>query len=307
MKSPILFLIFNRPDTTEKVFAAIKNVKPSRLYVAADGPRAGNTSDSVLCEQTRNVIRSVDWDCQIYTLFREENLGCKKAVSTAISWFFENEERGIVLEDDCLPDPTFFSFCDIMLDRYENDHRVSHISGSNFQNGVKYGDGDYYYSNLTHVWGWAGWRRGWNLYDVNMTLWPQFKLLNYLAYIFPNKNVTLFLESIFDKVYNGQINTWDYQLFFSYLINRKLSIIPNKNLISNIGYGIDATHTTTVNNHANMPTTPITSFNPPSLFIPSFQADINTLKSSAPYVLKLKLKKLLEKNIFFKLNRRKSS
>lgn len=181
MNCPVLFLIFNRPDTTRKVFAEIRRAKPARLYIAADGPRKERTTDIALCEQTRDIINEIDWPCQSYTLYRKENLGCKLAVSSAINWFFEREESGIILEDDCLPHPTFFKFCEIMLERYKDDTRVMHIGGSNFQEGMIRGDGDYYYSKWTPVWGWASWRRAWKNYDVNMVKWIEFKKNNYVG------------------------------------------------------------------------------------------------------------------------------
>jgi hypothetical protein len=167
-KSPILFLIFNRPDTTKAVFESIKSIKPLKLYIAADGARGNKLGEDLLVEETRAIIQSVDWECEVKTLFRKENLGCKVAVSSAIDWFFENEEQGIILEDDCLPDASFYGFCENLLDYYKNDERVFHISGNNFQDGIIRGDGSYYFSKYNHSWGWATWRRVWKTYDVNM-------------------------------------------------------------------------------------------------------------------------------------------
>ncbi|HSD07317.1 nucleotide-diphospho-sugar transferase [Flavobacterium sp.] len=246
VQSPILFLIFNRPKETQILFNAIREAKPKKLYVAADGPR-NNGNDDLVCKETKNILNQIDWECELITLFRDENLGCGKAVSSAITWFFENEEEGIVLEDDCLPSLDFFRFCDSMLNQYRLDNRVGHICGCNFQDGIKRGEGDYYYSKLTHVWGWASWRRVWEKYDFNM---------NYLERAIENDILSSLTDNNVNKnlIYNafvstkaGKINTWDYQYFFSNLINGCLSIIPNYNMISNIGFNANGTHTVDFN------------------------------------------------------------
>jgi len=150
-ETPILFLIFNRPSTTLHVFSQIRKMKPSRLYIAADGPR--RPEEKAVCEQVREMATAVDWDCLVFKLFRDENLGCARAISEAVSWFFDREPEGIVLEDDCLPADSFFGFCSAMLEKYRNDERIGHISGGNYQRGIVRGDGSYYFSTLTHVWG----------------------------------------------------------------------------------------------------------------------------------------------------------
>jgi hypothetical protein len=282
METAVLFLIFNRPGTTAKVFEQIKKVQPSKLYVAADGPRKDRPSDPPLCKETRDIINKVDWHCQVYTLFRDENLGCKGAVSSAIAWFFENEEQGIILEDDCLPHPTFFTFCEVMLKRYANDYRVAHIGGVNFQKGIKRGDGDYYYSNLTHVWGWAGWRRVWNYYDVNMARWPQFKKDKYLDSLFQSTRIVENVRAAFENTFSGKIDTWDYQYFFSNLAENGLCIIPNVNLITNLGYSPDATHPAAKNDeYANLQVGSLQSFNAPTIFRAHYEADVFTLRKEA--------------------------
>jgi hypothetical protein len=168
--APILFLVFNRPETTARVFEAIRNAKPSRLYIAADGPRDFIYNEYAVCAKTREIASRVDWDCDVETLFRAENLGCKAAVSSAISWFFSHEEEGIILEDDCLPCESFFYFTTILLEKYRHDERIAHIAGSNFQDGKKVGDGSYYFSDLYNIWGWATWKRVWKDYDAELRL-----------------------------------------------------------------------------------------------------------------------------------------
>jgi hypothetical protein len=242
-QTPILFLIFNRPDTTKQVFDSIKKVKPKKLYIAADGPRISQLGESDLCEQTRNIVRHIDWDCEINMLFRSENLGCKIAVSSAIDWFFDNEEQGIVLEDDCLPHQDFFMFCEEMLDYYKDDQQVMHIGGANFQKGKIRGDGSYYFSNYNHIWGWASWRRAWEKYDVNILSYSEIEAEKIVNERFNSKNEQEYWHKIFSNLKKGIIKTWDYQWTYSIWKNNGYSILPNVNLISNIGIGEIATHT----------------------------------------------------------------
>lgn len=243
VKSPILFLIFNRPEETLKVFNAIRTVKPSKLYIAADGPRLQVKTDLFKCQESQKIINLIDWDCEVKTLINEKNLGCKISVSNSISWFFKNEGEGIILEDDCLPCNDFFKFCDEMLSRYRYDNRIGHISGSNFQNGIKRGIADYYYSKLTNVWGWASWRRVWDNYDINMSSLDLFINEDVASVITIKKEVKKIINNNFLNTKKNLINTWDYQYFYSNLIHGFLSIIPNYNLVINIGFGEEATHT----------------------------------------------------------------
>ena len=243
LHTPILFLIFNRPDTTQKVFNAIRKAKPKQLFVAADGPREGKEDEKEKCEQTREIIEQVDWDCEVKILFRDKNLGCKIGVSSAIDWLFENVEEGIILEDDCLPSQSFFWYCQELLDYYQNDTRIMHISGDNFQFSRKRGGGNYYFSKYSHIWGWATWRRAWKHYDVNMKNFGEFKTENQINNVFQIKQQQKYWMNIFQRVYNNEINTWDYQWVYTCFINNGLCIMPNVNLISNIGFNKEALHT----------------------------------------------------------------
>lgn len=173
--TPILFLIFNRPDTTRIVFKRIREIRPSKLYVAADAPRANKLGEAELCMETRAIIKDIDWPCELKTLFRDENLGCKLSVSGALDWFFENEECGIILEDDCLPDLTFFSFCKELLERYKDDDRIGHIGGNCFLPGQIAKELSYDFCSITHIWGWATWRRVWKNMDVQFHFWEEHK------------------------------------------------------------------------------------------------------------------------------------
>lgn len=243
LHTPILFLLFNRPDTTQKVFNTIKKAKPRQFFVAADGPRPDKEGEIEKCEQVRKIIEQVDWDCEVKTLFRDKNLGCKIAVSSAIDWFFENVEEGIILEDDCLPSQSFFWFCQELLEYYRKNTRIMHISGDNFQFGHKRGEGSYYFSNFGLIWGWATWKRAWRYYDVEMKTFHQFKDKGQIRNIFYDKKMQNYYMKIFDKVYKGEIDTWDYQWLYSRLIAGGISIHPNVNLVQNICFGIDSSHT----------------------------------------------------------------
>jgi len=243
LHTPILFLIFNRPDTTKKVFNAIRQAKPKQLFVAADGPRENKEGEKEKCEQVRKILEQVDWDCEVKTLFRDKNLGCKIAVSSAIDWFFKNVEEGIILEDDCLPSQSFFWFCQELLEYYRNDTRIMHISGDNFQFGRKRGEGSYYFSKYSHVWGWATWRRAWKCFDVNMKSFEEFKTENQINNVFQIKQQQKYWIKNFELTYNGKINTWDYIWLYACFINNGLCIMPNKNLVSNLGFSKEGLHT----------------------------------------------------------------
>ncbi|MES2727174.1 MAG: nucleotide-diphospho-sugar transferase [Bacteroidota bacterium] len=247
MNTPILFLIFNRPETTQLVFNAIRATKPTKLYIAADGPRKDKVGEDKLCEQTKAIIKQVDWECNVQTLFRENNLGCRIAVSSAISWFFENEEQGIILEDDCLPNPSFFTFCETLLNYYQNDDSIMHIGGTNFQKGIKRGDGSYYFSNYNHIWGWASWRRAWKLYDLNIKSYSDEIIKETLTKTFDTKKEQNYWIKVFQTLKADLLNTWDYQWTYTIWKNRGLSILPNKNLVSNIGFDNNGTHSTGIN------------------------------------------------------------
>ncbi|MDD5109201.1 MAG: glycosyltransferase family 2 protein [Candidatus Omnitrophica bacterium] len=240
---PVLLLIFNRPDTTFKVFEQIKKCKPSKLFISADGPREGVAKDKEKCDQARKIIEQIDWDCETKTFFRERNSGCRTALSSAVNWFFENVEEGIILEDDCLPDFTFFRFCKELLEYYRNDKRITMISGSNFQFGRKFTEYSYYFSRYTIIWGWASWRRAWKYYDVDMKLWPEVSEKRLLLNILEDRKEVSYWSNIFEKVYQRKIDTWDYQWLFACWLQNGIAIVPDVNLVSNIGFGSSGTHT----------------------------------------------------------------
>lgn len=242
--TPILLLIFNRMDTTVRVFDAIRQAEPSKLYIACDGARKHKSNEINEVESIRRyVLTHIDWDCEIKILFRETNLGCKVAVSEAITWFFEHESQGIILEDDCLPSQSFFLFCEEMLNYYKDDLRVWHISGNNFQWGKKRGKADYYFSNYTHIWGWATWANRWKEYDINISTFKEFEKERTIKNIFDDKQEQRFWSDAFKIARTDKISAWDYQWSYCAFINNGLSILPNTNLVKNIGFGSGATHT----------------------------------------------------------------
>ena len=200
MRSPILFLVFNRPDVTQRVFDAIRQARPPKLYIAADGPRKNKVGEVERCALVQEIVSQVDWPCEVSKLIRQENLGCKIAISSAIDWFFSKEPEGIILEDDCLPHPDFFPYCDELLERYRNNERVGMISGDNFQNGIKRGDGDYYFSQFCHIWGWASWARAWKKYDANLAQWPKLKARNWLGSLGFSGAETTYWQKKLDRV-----------------------------------------------------------------------------------------------------------
>ena len=263
--TPILFLIFNRPEITQRVFEEIKKQKPKYLFIAADGARTDNLQDVQKCKMARDIVLDgINWDCEVKTLFRDENLGCGIAVSEAVTWFFKNVDQGIILEDDCLPHASFFVFCETLLEKYKDDENVYGISGDNFQDGNQRGDASYFFSNYCYIWGWASWRRAWNSYDFNLKQLEVFKEKQLIKNIDKRTVFKNYWFAILEKVVNKEIDTWDYQWLFTIWNNGGVAVAPNVNLICNIGFGKDATHTTALSSSANMITQDIYTITHPN-------------------------------------------
>lgn len=240
LKTPVLLIIFNRLDTTKQVFEAIQKAKPPKLYIAADGPRTTKHEEEKKVHAVRKfIIDRVDWDCEVQTLFRNKNLGCKYAVSGAINWFFEHEEQGIILEDDCLPSQSFFWFCEDLLNKFRDDKRIFIISGYNKQEAWKPELHDYFYSHFGGIWGWASWRRAWEKFDLEMETLDEFSKRNYFKYLLGEKLGRIRQE----QMMNSPETTWDFPWGLSRHINSGLACVPSKSLIKNIGFGEGATHT----------------------------------------------------------------
>jgi len=258
LKTPVAFIIFNRPDTAARVFAEIAKAKPPKLLVVGDGARVGRPGEAEKVAAARAIVERVDWECEVLTHFSDVNLGCKKRVSSGIDWIFQQVQEAIILEDDCLPDPTFFRFCQEMLERYRDDKRVGTISGDNFQFGQCYGTDSYYFSKYVHVWGWATWRDRWqDSYDVAIGKWPRVRDEDRLADMVGNQREATYWWKVFERVYQGKIDTWDYQWVFANWVAGRSSILPAVNLISNIGFNQHATHTTGESDLANMSVLPM--------------------------------------------------
>ena len=255
LTTPVAFIIFNRPDTTARVFAEIARARPSKLLVVGDGPRANREGEAAKVAATRAIINRVDWPCEVLTNFSEANLGCKVRVSSGLDWVFEQVPEAIILEDDCLPHPTFFRFCQELLERYRDDQRIGMISGDNFQFGHTINDDSYYFSNINHIWGWASWRSRWQHdYDVDLKNWPKVRDEGRVADWFGSKAEQESFAECLEKTFQCQIDTWDYQWVFASRLNGRIAVMPNVNLISNIGFGVGATHTIEENVFSNMPT-----------------------------------------------------
>ena len=243
---PVLLMVFNRPQETQQVFDCLRILQPRRLFIAADGPRPDKPTDKELSTEVRSIVQKIDWECDLKLLFRTQNLGCGKAVSEAISWFFEHVEAGIILEDDCIPSIDFFTFCKTLLAHYQNNDRIMMVSGSNFvQNDSVYLNTSYYFAAVGPIWGWATWKRAWTHYDYEMTGYATFKAKNQMKEIFSHSKLQKIYYKIFDSFLknNMQMNTWDYQWQFTMMQQRGVAIIPKVNLVTNIGFDKNATHT----------------------------------------------------------------
>jgi hypothetical protein len=243
-ETPILLLIFNRPQTARKVFEQIKAVKPKYLYIAADGPRHGNIEDIIKCAETRTIINDINWDCEIKTLFKDENRGCGQGPAEAITWFFEHVEQGIILEDDCLAINSFFTFCEEALELYKHDERIFLISGFNPLGKWGYSKNTYSLSLFGGTWGWATWKRAWSKFDYSASLWKNETAKNKVKSFLQKNSYFNHFSQEFDEHFNPERHdVWDFQWLFCRLYNESYSIVPNINLIKNIGFDSQATHT----------------------------------------------------------------
>lgn len=242
--APVLLTVFNRPLETRQVLARLKQVRPPVIFVAADGPREERTDDPHLCQEVRRLVaEEIDWAAEVITNFAPLNLGLRRRMASAISWALENEDRVIVLEDDCLPDPSFFRFCTELLERYADDPRVGVITGDNFQpEGFECRE-SYYFSRYPHCWGWATWRRAWELYDDPMSDWPAVRESTWLRSFFPSSLEELYWRQIFDKTHRGEIQSWAYRWTYSCWRREMLTATPTRNLVTNIGIGAAASNT----------------------------------------------------------------
>jgi len=278
MTTPVVFIVFNRPDTTLRVFECIRRYRPQHLLVIADGPRTGRAGETERCAEVRQIIDGgVDWPCQVERCWSDINLGCRNRISSGLTWAFSRVEAAIILEDDCLPDPSFFPYCEELLHRFADDERIMSISGTNFLTSAPRGTESYRFSRIPHVWGWAGWQRAWRHYDVTIHNWPAIRDGGWLDDLLGDKSLARRWRKIFDKVARNGIDTWDYQWVFTCWSQSGLSILPNRNLISNIGFGAHATHTTIISQVANLPTEEMAfPIRHPAVVIRDNQSDLMT-------------------------------
>ena len=256
---PVLFIIYKRADTAAQVFDKIRSRCPTSLYVAANGPK--DESEVELCNSTRELIKKIDWECNVHLLFRDEHLDLKNSVSSAIDWFFQENEMGIILEDDCVPDLSFFDYCEKLLGYYKNDSRVMMICGTNYLFNRYLMEDSFFFSVYYPIWGWATWKRAWGKYDIDMKEWPNIKERGDLSLFLPNKKMIQYFTNIFDQTYHGYINTWDIQWVYSCIKEHGLAICPKYNLISNVGM---------VGTHAD-------GVSDPFLFMPTQQFDVSRI------------------------------
>ena len=300
LNTPVAFLIFNRPETTVRIFEEIRKAKPKKLFVVADGPGENKEGEEEKCNAARKIIEKVDWDCEILKNYSPTNLGCKKRISSGISWVFDNVDEAIFLEDDCMPNQSFFRYCQELLEFYKDDERVMMISGNNFQK-KKVTGYSYYFSLYSHIWGWASWKRVWQKYDVEMKLWPEIKRRKSLEYWLGRKKAVEHWTEEFDFAYSNKIDTWDFQFLFTCWINHGLSILPEVNLVSNIGFG-SGTHTTKPDHKSsNIPSAEISfPLRHPPCMMRNMEADIyeedNYILFSLPGKVKKKIKEIIKKN-----------
>jgi hypothetical protein len=237
LTTPVALAIFNRLDTTERVFAAIREARPTQLLVIADGPRADRPGEAEACRATRAIVERVDWKCEVATNFSDVNLGCGPRVVSGLDWVFSQVEEAIILEDDCVPAPSFFPFCQTLLERYRDDPRVMAISGDNFNGGQRRSPYSYYFSKYPYVWGWATWRRAWRHFDHGIPRWPEFRRSAKFAASCQDHGERRYWARRFDQVYGGSRDIWDYHWVHAMWLAGGLNVVPETNLVTNIGVG----------------------------------------------------------------------
>ena len=299
--SPILLIAFNRPDTTQRVLEAIAKHKPSQLFVACDGPRSHVPGEADLVAQVRNTIsESVTWDCDLHTLYPEDNQGLKRGVVGAINWFFDHVDEGIILEDDCLPHDDFFGFCDQLLERYRDDERMWAIQGDNSLKMRLTGDASYGFIPYALIWGWATWKRAWQHYDGDLDNWKKIRGTKQVKKMWPDRIERKIRSELLDHMLDNPETTWDYQWMFTVNYHQGLTVFPKKNLVSNIGWGRpDATHTKSAGSRQDAPTFPILPLTHPPALVVDKRATSDALNGrlfgAGKYRLRFRILKTLRK------------
>ncbi len=242
--APVLLMAWRRPDTIKEVIAALRLAAPKHVYVACDGPNPHNREEIKLVAETRRVIsEQLDWGCEVSKLYSDSNRGCRLGVSQAITWFFQHVSEGIILEDDCVPHPDFFPFCSELLEYYRSDERVWCITGNNFQHGQARGRASYYFSKYPHCWGWAAWRRAWRNYSADFEFWPLWRRSTQWRELHSSEREKSRWTNVFDRVYAQQVDSWALPWMACVWKHEGLTVTPQENLVTNIGFGNNATHT----------------------------------------------------------------
>jgi len=300
-KTPVVLIIYNRPGLAEIVFEQIRKIKPEKLYIIADGPK--DSIDVDKCNTTRNIVENVEWDCSLMKNYSDVNMGCRQRIISGLDWVFKKEEKAIILEDDCLPHTSFFPFCDELLEYYFDDYRIMHINGTNYGINGSDTDLDYYYSGNTYCHGWSTWKRAWKHFHTFDSMWPKVRDNDILLNQLTSTQEYVIRKSIWDDLYQGNIDSWAYQWLFASISQGGLAVTPNKNLVTNIGFGIDSTHTKDCKHWmSNLPTYEISlPLTHPEFIIRDLTADktyfernykSNTSRSILYKKLKLPLKRL---------------
>ena len=284
VQTPVAFFVFRRPETTRQVFDAISKARPAKLVLIADGPRPDREGEAEACRQVREIVTRVDWPCDVFQNFSDANLGCGERMITGLNWVFSLVEEAIILEDDCLPDPSFFPFCQELLERYRGDDRIAYISGDNLVGESLRPADSYYFSQIGGIWGWATWKSEWRRYDQHLSDWPKLREHQMLQQIFDEPKVVKFWTHIFDAMYEKKgPDTWDYQWLYTNLKNNSLTVVPGINLVANIGFAQDATHTTEADSRFMLPAyTMKFPLKHPSSFTPSRNLDRRRIHDMLP-------------------------
>lgn len=276
-KSPVAFCIFNRPATTARVWKAIADAKPETLLIVGDAARAGRAGEAERVADARKIVEAVDWPCRVRTNYAKSNMGCKARIASGLKWIFEEVPEAIILEDDCLPDPSFFPYCEELLERYRGDERVFAINGTRSNPTNPAEPASYYFSKYFGCWGWASWRRSYVKYDASISDWPEFLSQGKLGEVADLPDEAWYWREIFKRVHDGRIDTWDFQWLYACWRQGAMCITPASNLISNIGFDGDGTHATNPNHPlANLPTTPLAELKHPHWMIRDKREDIST-------------------------------